>query len=66
MNLTYNEAYQQLSTLVEQIEDNEIQLDTLAEKVAQAKELITFCEIKLRTIDTEVTQALGDSNPDNL
>lgn len=66
MNLTYNEAYQQLSTLVEQIEDNEIQLDTLAEKVAQAKELITFCETKLRTIDTEVTQALGDSNPDNL
>ncbi len=66
MNLTYNEAYQQLSTLVEQIEDNEIQLDTLAEKVAQAKELIAFCETKLRTIDNEVTQALGDNNPKDL
>lgn len=66
MNLTYKEAYQQLSTLVEQIEDNEIQLDTLAEKVAQAKELIAFCETKLRTIDTEVKQALGDNNPDSL
>ena len=66
MNLTYNEAYQQLSTLVEQIEDNEIQLDTLAEKVAQAKELIAFCETKLRTIDDEVTAAFADNNPADL
>lgn len=66
MNLTYNEAYQQLSTLVEQIEDNEIQLDTLAEKVAQAKELIAFCETKLRTIDDEVTAAFADNNPKDL
>lgn len=60
MNMTYNEAYKQLSTLVEQIEDNEIQLDTLAEKVAQAKELIAFCETKLRTIDNEVADAFAD------
>ena len=66
MNLTYNEAYQQLATLVEQIEDNEIQLDTLAEKVAQAKELIAFCETKLRTIDDEVTAAFADNNPKDL
>ena len=61
--MTYNEAYKQLSTLVEQIENNEIQLDTLAQKVAQAKELITFCEVKLRIIDEEVAAALGDNNP---
>ena len=66
MNLTYNEAYQQLATLVEQIEDNEIQLDTLAEKVAQAKELIAFCETKLRTIDDEVTAAFADNNRKDL
>jgi len=58
--MTYNEAYKQLSTLVEQIEDNEIQLDTLAEKVAQAKELIAFCETKLRTIENDVTEAFSD------
>jgi len=58
--MTYNEAYKQLSTLVEQIEDNEIQLDTLAEKVAQAKELIAFCETKLRTIENDVTKAFSD------
>jgi len=58
--MTYNEAFKQLSTLVEQIEDNEIQLDTLAEKVAQAKELIAFCETKLRTIENDVTEAFSD------
>lgn len=66
MNMTYNEAYKQLSILVEQIEDNEIQLDTLAEKVEQAKELIAFCETKLRTIDNEVTDAFADRKPSEL
>jgi exodeoxyribonuclease VII small subunit len=60
MNLTYNKAYGELSKLVEEIEDDEIQLDTLAEKVKQAKELIEYCETRLRTIDGEVTEVLSD------
>jgi len=63
MNLTYNKAYNDLSKLVDQIEDDKIQLDTLAEKVKQAKELIDFCEIKLKTIDTEVKAVLTDKKP---
>jgi exodeoxyribonuclease VII small subunit len=60
MNLTYNEAYHKLSQLVDEIEDDKIQLDTLAEKVKQAKELIDYCESRLRTIDIEVEKALSD------
>lgn len=60
MNLTYNKAYSDLSKLVDQIEDDKIQLDTLADKVKQAKELIDFCETKLRTIDKDVKTALTD------
>jgi exodeoxyribonuclease VII small subunit len=60
MNLTYNEAYNKLSQLVDEIEDDKIQLDTLAEKVKQAKELIDYCESRLRTIDMEVEKALSD------
>jgi exodeoxyribonuclease VII small subunit len=59
MNLTYNKAYNDLSKLVDQIEDDKIQLDTLADKVKQAKELIDYCETKLRTIDKEVKAVLG-------
>ena len=54
MNLTYNQAYNELSKLVEQIEDDKIQLDTLADKVKQAKELIDYCETRLRSIDKDV------------
>lgn len=60
MNLTYNQAYSELSKLVDQIEDDKIQLDTLADKVKQAKILIDYCETRLRTIDKEVTSALAD------
>jgi exodeoxyribonuclease VII small subunit len=63
MNLTYNKAYSDLSKLVDQIEDDKIQLDTLADKVKQAKELIDFCETKLRTIDKDVKSALTDKKP---
>jgi len=63
MNLTYNQAYNELSTLVDQIEDDKIQLDTLAEKVKQAKELIDYCETKLRSIDQDVEAALTDKKP---
>jgi exodeoxyribonuclease VII small subunit len=59
-NLTYSKAYTELEKLVEQIEDNKIQLDTLADKVKQAKKLIKFCENKLRTIETEVNEAMKD------
>ncbi|MCS6934616.1 MAG: exodeoxyribonuclease VII small subunit [Chitinophagales bacterium] len=61
MNLTFSKAYSALSKLVEQIEDDKIQLDVLADKVKQAKELIDFCETKLRIIDEEVRTALNDN-----
>ncbi len=63
MNLTYNQAYSELSKLVDQIEDDKIQLDTLAEKVKQAKELIDYCETRLRFIDKDVEAALVDKKP---
>jgi exodeoxyribonuclease VII small subunit len=63
MNLTYNQAYNELSKLVDQIEDDGIQLDTLAEKVKQAKELIDYCETRLRAINNEVETALSDKKP---
>ncbi len=58
-NLSYSEAFASLEKIVEQIEDDSIQLDTLAEKVKQANELIQYCEAKLRSIETEVKNAAG-------
>jgi exodeoxyribonuclease VII small subunit len=54
--LTFDTAFSELKKLVNQIEDDEIQLDTLAQKVNEANELIQFCEIKLRSIENETAK----------
>ena len=59
-NLTFDKAFDELTNLVEQIEDNKIQVDTLSEKVKEANELIKFCETKLRKIDKEIKTATTD------
>ena len=51
---TFDKAFSDLTKLVNQIEDDKIQVDTLSEKVKEAHELIKFCETKLRTIDSEI------------
>jgi exodeoxyribonuclease VII small subunit len=58
-NLTFDKAFIALTKLVDQIEDDKIQVDTLTEKVKEASELIKFCETKLRTIEVE-TERLRD------
>ena len=52
--LTYSEAFSKLEGIVEQLEEGDIQLDKLSMKVKQANELIAICEIKLRTIETDI------------
>ena len=56
--LTYNEAFDKLEAIVEEIEDDTILLDTLNSKVIEAKELISYCENKLRGIETQVNKTL--------
>ncbi|MBL0052910.1 MAG: exodeoxyribonuclease VII small subunit [Bacteroidetes bacterium] len=58
--LTYQKAYNELAKLVEEIEDETMQLDTLAEKIKQANELIKYCEKKLRSIENETNELKGE------
>jgi exodeoxyribonuclease VII small subunit len=53
-NLTFDKAFSELTKLVNQIEDDKIQVDTLSEKVKEANDLIKFCETKLRTINKDI------------
>ncbi len=55
--MTYDKAFSELRDLVEQIEDRNIQLDTLTAKVKRANELITYCEQKLRGIELDIRSA---------
>ena len=51
--MTYQDAYDQLTTLVEEIENEQVPLDELPAKMRLATELITFCQERLRAIETE-------------
>ena len=56
--LTYSEAYIKLEGLVSELEEGDIPLDKLSEKVKQANDLILICENKLRKTETEVKEII--------
>ena len=49
--ITYSQAQQKLEEIVAQMENNEIDLETLSLKLIEAKELVKLCEFKLRNIE---------------
>jgi exodeoxyribonuclease VII small subunit len=57
-DLTFSKAFSELKKLVEQIEGNNVPLDSLADKVKKANEYIKFCETKLRTIENDIKNAV--------
>lgn len=58
--MNYKEAYTELQTLVETIEDDNVALESLAEMIAKANELIVFCENKLRDIEAQTSGLLDE------
>jgi len=62
-DLTYDEAFNKLEHLVGQLEESNIPLDKLSEKVKQANELIKICEDKLTKIEIDVTETIKATAP---
>lgn len=58
--MKYEEAIQELEQIVRQMEDGELDIDTLGEKLKTAKELIKFCKDKLTKTDEEIKKILAD------
>ncbi|HNP47844.1 MAG TPA: exodeoxyribonuclease VII small subunit [Bacteroidia bacterium] len=56
--LTYESAYAELKQIAVEIEDETVSVDTLAEKVKRASELIQFCQSRLRATEQEVNKIL--------
>lgn len=51
---TYSQAIQRLESIVRQIDNNELDIDELAEKIREANEIIAFCQDKLTKADKEI------------
>jgi exodeoxyribonuclease VII small subunit len=57
-DFSYDAAMQELQALVGQLQNDQIGVDALAEKVRRAAELIRLCREKLRQTEADVTEAL--------
>jgi exodeoxyribonuclease VII small subunit len=57
---TYSDAFAELQQIVADIEDGEISVDELSEKVKRASELITICKKKLTSTEEDVNQILKE------
>ena len=58
--INYTEAFEELQTIVADIEEGEISVDELSLKVKRAAELIKLCKHKLTSTEEDVTQILKD------
>jgi exodeoxyribonuclease VII small subunit len=57
-NMTYEQAFDELKNIATEIEDETVSVDVLADKVKRASELITFCQSKLRSTESEVNKII--------
>ncbi len=58
--LSYELAYEELALIAKQIENEEVSVDVLAEKVKRASELISFCQTKLKSTESEVNKIIAN------
>ena len=63
IKLTYQQALDELTDLVAELENENIPIDDLAAKVKRASDLIQYCQSKLTHTNTEVKKII--SNLDN-
>jgi exodeoxyribonuclease VII small subunit len=63
--LSYEQAYKELAEIAKDIETDSISVDVLAQKVKRASELITFCQSKLKSTETEVNSIISKMEQNN-
>lgn len=56
----YTEAFEELQEIVSEIEQGEISVDELSEKVKRAAVLIKICKAKLTTTEEDVAKILKE------
>ena len=58
--INYTEAFEELQRIVSEIEQGEISVDELSEKVKRAAFLINICKTKLSTTEADVSKILRE------
>jgi exodeoxyribonuclease VII small subunit len=58
--ISYNEALEELESILERIQDQELDVDDLSTNVKRASELLRLCKQKLRATETDVEKILRE------
>ncbi len=58
--INYSQAFEELQTIVAEIEEGEISVDELSQKVKRAAHLIKVCKTKLSSTEEDVDQILRE------
>ena len=56
--ITYKEAFDELQNIALSLENDELEIDSLAEKIKRATELVNICKEKLREIESQVNSEI--------
>lgn len=64
--LNYTEAFEELQTIVSEIEQGEISVDELSEKVKRATKLIKICKTKLTDTEESVDKILKELDSESI
>ncbi|MFC2096137.1 exodeoxyribonuclease VII small subunit [Bacteroidota bacterium] len=59
-DISYNEAITEIEEILYQIENEELDIDILTEKVKKVSALLKLCRKKLHQTETEVQKILDD------
>jgi exodeoxyribonuclease VII small subunit len=62
--LTYESAKARAEAIVREIESGDIDLDQIAAKLKECRELLLFCREKIYNVDTEIKKILTDDDKD--
>jgi exodeoxyribonuclease VII small subunit len=59
-NLSYENAFNELKSILDELQNDEVSVDVLTEKVKRASELLTFCNKQLRLTEKEISAVIKD------
>ena len=60
--INYEQAIEELETIVSKMESGELNLDAITEKLKRAQKLIKLCKDRLTTTDEEIKKILSSDN----
>lgn len=58
--MNYEEAMNRLETIVQQMEEGELDIDSLAKQLTEAKKLVKLCEDKLTATNDKIEKILDE------